>query len=296
MNPTKSVRPRLSSRVRGLFTKAIPYEIRNTTGDWSPYFGTYEGQKHLDIDTNSCWAFAGGEILEDQLEFLWKTGQFGKEAMAFFTLNGYIDSDGDFYLSRRFIPILSGVKNNGNDESEFWRLTELHGAIPNWMLPFTNNLEYFDRSKITDKISTLGKEFLTHVNVAHQGVGRTYVRKNTKLIQDALFQGELQIGIPVPAYGWNQVKVDWDGQTQAAHSVALYKYDEKADSEHPYFIYDQYEPHLKQLSKDYFITICTAGVVTANNPSISNPVSQETLGARIWRAIAEFFSRFPAFQ
>lgn len=290
--PLNNEKVKISSTVRGFFAPSIPWESRNVSGDWSKYFGQWEGQKKGDVDTNCCWAFAGNEVLEDQLEFLWVTNRFSETDKKWFQDNGYIDSDGDFYLSRRYIPIISGVTTNGNDEAEFWRLTKINGAIPNAVLPFTNIPEYFDVNKITPAMVTLGKEFLKRVDVQYQELGTRFFRRDPDQIRLALFQSELQIGIPCPSIDkYNQVKLKWEGNTQAQHSVALYKYDDIADPEYPYFIYDQYNPILKQLSKDYYIPIITQAVINPMFPVGVNPVSQTTLGAKIWRAIWEFFNR-----
>lgn len=306
MNPTKTIRIRLRHRARnvlqGLFGSLIPYEIRNPLGDWSPYFGQYESQRHDDIDTNCCWAFAGNECMEDSLEFLWKTNRMSQANKDWFQANGYIDSDGDFYLSRRFIPTLSGVTNTGNDQSEFWRLTRIYGAIPDKLLPYTNNQEYFDKSKITPAMYALGKEFLKRISIQYQEGGKRFARKDITFLKRLLLQGELQIGIPIPvmSYLWNAEKVDWDGGTQAAHSLALYKIDEGVDGkdEYPYYIYDQYSPMLKRLSRDYFIPIVTQLLLTeipqvAPTPVIiSSPLPVKlSLGAQIWFAIMDYFKR-----
>lgn len=288
----KDLKPKFKARLHGLFSQPIPYEVRNPKGDWSPYFGQWEAQKKGWWDTNSCWSYAGNEVLEDQMEFLMKTDRFTKEDLNWFDSKGYIDSDGDFYFSRRFIPILSGVRTEGNDHTEHWRLTCKYGAIPNSMLPeVTDPTNYFNPDAITEEMLALGREFLTRVDIRYEELGKRFKEKDTHLLRTALMQGELQIGVPIPdpAYLWNVDKVKYDGSRIPAHSVAFYKYDEKADPEYPYFIYDQYHPMLKQLSKDYYIPLVTRVVV---NPKIQykpNTVSQQTLWAKIWTAIAVYF-------
>lgn len=272
-----NVVPKVKYNLRGIFQIGIPYEVRNKSGDWSPWFGQYEGQKHDDVDSNCCWAFAGNEVVEDTLEFLWTTSGMSKENSKWFLDNGYIDEDGDFYLSRRFIPIISGVKRNGNDEAEFWRLTKKYGAIPNKMLPYTTNAAYFDKDAITQEMYDLGLEFLKRMSVDYQEVGRRFDPKTIEELKEALKQSELQIGIPITnnPYSWNNKKIKWEGSKNPSHSVALYKIDEVADFDYPYFVYDQYNPMLKQLSHDYFIPLCTQGVVSqkkVQEQTVSLPV------------------------
>lgn len=295
MNLHNLKQKRVRHILHGIFSKGIEYVVRNIKGDWSPYFGVYESQRHDDLDSNCCWSFAGNEVAEDQLEFLWKTNQFSEEDKKWFFENGYIDADGDFYLSRRFIPTLSGVKRNGNDQAEAWRLTQKYGAIPNSRLPYQNNETYFDPFFITQELKDLGQQFLKRVNIAYKEVGTRFKGYDIKQLSAELKQSELQIGIPVPVltYLWNATKVDWDGGKQAAHSVALYKIDEITDPEYPYYIFDQYEPHLKQLSADYYIPICTKAVVTPVTPfQLTPPVSvQYTVWKKVWLAVQDFFNR-----
>lgn len=259
----KDVKVSVFNRVKFLFSKPKSvFQVRNLSGDWSPYFGQYEGQKKDWFDTNSCWAYAGNEVLEDQLEFLMKTGGLSDSELKWFKDNGYIDEDGDFYLSRRFIPTLSGVTTNGNDPAEFWRLTKEYGAIPSSMLPFTTIEDYFDRSKITKEMYALGKEFRDRVSIDARELGKRFKGYKYEELELALIETELQIGIPVPQDGrWNQVKVPVPDHTWPDHEVALYKVDRKADQEYPYFIYDQYQPYLKQLHKDYHIPLCTVATI-----------------------------------
>src|ERR1039458_8635511 len=112
LNTKKSI----LDKVKGIFNSPIPYEVRVPTGNWSSLFGHYENQKWGMWDSNSCWCLSAVNCIEDQLEWLWKNGMFSPEAKNFFTVNGYIDSDGDFSISERFYEIISGVKDAGNSQ------------------------------------------------------------------------------------------------------------------------------------------------------------------------------------
>lgn len=280
----KNVKLRLLSsfRVRVNGIKSA-FQVRNPSGDWSPYFGQYEGQKKDWFDTNSCWAYAGNEVLEDQLEFLMKTGGFEDYEIQWFKDKGYIDEDGDFYISRRYIPTLSGLTTNGGDPAEFWRLTKKYGAIPSKMLPFTNINEYFDKSKITQEMYDLGKEFIERVSIDAKELGRRFDGYKIADLKLALLETELQIGIPVPQDGtWNREKVNMPSHTWPDHEIALFKIDEKADPEYPYFIYDQYYPNIKQLHKDYHIPLCTVATVRSG---MLGPKLSVSMFEKVWMVI-----------
>lgn len=269
----------------------INYEVRNTNGDWSPYFGNFEAQKIGNFETSCCWAFAPIEVIEDQLEFLWKTGQMTDGAKKFFTDNGYIDSDGDFYLSRRFIAIMSGIREGGNDSINFFKLQAKYGCIPTPMLPHTLDAQsYFDKNAVTQQMLDLGQQFNKYVNIAYETIGKLWTRNDRVSIQATLYQSPLVITIPVPqdVQKWNANFVKWDGTIGAGHVVELYALNGAGE----YLIYDQYEPHLKVLSADYYIPEVINAVVSMklipSIPIITNPVKQG-IWQQVWKAIYEYF-------
>lgn len=287
------------ARLRGLLSPPIPYEVRNPLGDWSPYFGNYVGQKYGQWDTQTCWSFAGAEICETQLEYLWKHNLFSDETKKWFRNNGYIDGDGDFYLSRRWVAILSGVRDNGNEQKEFWRLASVMGLIPFTMLPYSHedafdeftrndfNNEYFNPDVITSEMRALGKEFLKRVRIEFVEVGKRWNNKDPKLLLAELKQSPLQMGVTTKDTQWNQEKVKWNWLYSADHSVELYKYEENSD--YPYYIYDSYEPHLKRLSADYYTPIVTKAVLTAIPQPISIPNEKKTIWVKVWEAVHAWF-------
>ena len=289
-------------RLKGVFSAFIPkikYEVRNPTGNWENFFGNYVGQKYGPYDTSTCWNFAGVEIMETQLEYLMKTGQFSDEAMKWFKDNGYIDSDGDFYLSRRWAAIISGVKDNGNNHVNFWEIVEKVGIIPFSMLPYSTedaadelsqddfNNEYFDPKVITLEMEKLGKEFLKWVKIEHEEVGTRWQRRDTKFIMSELKQSPLHLGVPVPQDGtWNREFVKWTGRMQPDHSIECYNYKEFSD--YPWFIYDSYHPHLKHLSADYYVPLITKAVITAIPVPVKTEV-KKSVWTLVWEAVHNFF-------
>lgn len=261
---------RLKSKVKGVFDE-MPYTPLLPDGDSSPYFGTYEGQRFGKFDTSTCWNFAGCEIAETRLETLWKLGYIPQELRDWLKDNGYIDEDGDFYLSRRWVAILSGAKNNGNFEINFWKIASVAGLITNKMLSYDPdeakqwitqeefNNDYFNIQDIDINDEIQGAEFIKRFEIKAESLPGGDINKISTTLQTYLKEGSLQIGIPVPQDGsWNQELVDYPvGRYFTDHSVELYKFDPVADPEYPFFVYDSYKPHLKRLSKNYVIPIMT---------------------------------------
>lgn len=271
------------------------------TGDSSPYFGTYEGQKYLGYDTNCCWDFSGAELLETHQEMNQKLGLIPADTIEWAKSNGFIDESGNWYVSRRWVAILSGVKDNGNYQLNFWEMVKKYGIIPDKMLPYSAieaskwitknqfNNDYFNRDLLTPEMYALGQEFLRRFSVDADNIPGGYLNDISVELQEYLKEGSLQIGHPVPQDGsWNRVNVDYPkGRTVADHATELYKYDPSLD--YPFCIYDSYEPHLKQLSKNYYIPYITrVSIVPYSTPLI--PLSS---WMKFWFNLSAIFNGNP---
>lgn len=273
-------------KVKGLFSNSPAYTPLLESGDSSPYFGTYETQKYGKYDTSCCWDFAASELLETRLEMLSKMSLIPTDTLKWLNDSGYIDITGDFYLSRRWIAILSAVQNAGNEEIHFWDIAGKAGAgvIPNKMLPYSQadafdeysqddfNNEYFDPQVITKDMELMGIEFAKRFKLEAVSMTGGYFKDISVKLQTYLKEGSMQIGIPVPQDGsWNQEKVKFTNRFVADHSVELYKFDPTSD--YPFYIYDTYEPHLKRLSQDYYVPVITRVVVTPISIPAKVPIS-----------------------
>ncbi len=257
---------RTKARTKGLFQSAIPYFPILPSGDSSPFFGNYEGQKYGGWDTDLCWDFSFTEILETRLKILETLGLIPQSTLDWAKQKGYKDSDGDWYLSRKWEGIISGVQQNGNEQINASVIASQVGMIPNSMLPYTFNpldttnaqfvADYFNPALITDEMKALGKEFLTKFTIQAENIDATPANF-TKYLQE----GSMQVGVPAVSPDWNNTQVNWNGKTTPDHAVEFYKY--VPTNKYSKKIYDSYEPHLKELSDDYAIVILTRIVVTA---------------------------------
>ncbi len=290
-----SLKPQLSVSLKGVFINPAPYYIREPSGSYEKYWGKWERQKKYGLDYNVCWTYAGIEKSESEIQMMLAYGLIPKETVEWLKANHYIDADGDVFLSRRFIATISGSTFNGNDEANHWELAKEYGLIPDAMFPFKDSEQgytYFDKSKITAEMYTMGKEFLKRFKITNEelgGYGARYTRRDIQMIRTALLQAPLQIGVPIPKItdNWNKPSVKWDGEMDAKHSVELSGITDKGE----YIIYDQYEPCRKVLSADYFLPIITRSIITAIpvGAPIVSPVSQTNFLAQLYRALAVFF-------
>ncbi len=260
---------RFKSAVKGIWDPTIPYWPLIESGDSSSYFGTYEGQKYGNFETSCCWDFSATEIFETRLEMLWQMDLIPQDTKDWLVRYGYIDLDGDFYLSRRWVAILSGARDGGNDPINFWNIAKVAGMIPNKFLPYSVpeaskwisqndfNNEYFNPQVITKEMEEMGKEFARRFKIMAVNMpGGNMVDINT-LLQTYLKEGSMQICHPVPQDGsWNTTYVNYPtGRLRAEHATELYKFD--PTQKYPYYDYDSYNPNLKQLGSNYLIPIIT---------------------------------------
>lgn len=267
-----------ADKVKGL-SSDIPYVVRltSTPPDWSFTFPNVDFEQQIFgiQDSDDCWEWSGCEDVSFQIELFLSLKQLPADAMNFLTSNGYFNSQGQLSLSRRFLAILSGQKDNGGDSAIFWGLIAQYGMIPRSMLDFIPtqadeasraqfDADFYNPSAVTPEMLALGKQFLQYFHTDFEYVGQDGVTPPQQDLIASLYQSPLQIGIPIPADVsiWNSGMVKWDGGTVPAHEVVLYKVDFINSPQFPYFIYDQYFPNLKQLSADYYIYRVTNGVIT----------------------------------
>lgn len=290
-------------KVRGFLMTPIKYEVRVPTANWSPWFGDYQKQKWGTYDSDSCWALSAINCFEDQLEWLYKNGMFSTEAKNFFSINGYLDEDGDFSLSERFLEILSGVRNGGNDQMQAGILAQKYGCIPRSLLNYSDEKansfdtnqefldDYFNHDDVTVRMLQLGQQFLKYVNISRQYIGSLWQTPNRDILIAAIKQTPPQIGIPIEDPNeWNTGNVPYKGtRTVADHAVELYA----IDTDGSYLIFDQYEPHLKRLAPNYYIPIVTQYILNAVNPVIVNPIPQPQgyTNDTFWSSVMNWFNK-----
>ncbi len=294
---------RFKGKVCGLTQTKIAYAPLLPDGDSSPYFGTYEGQRYGAFDTSNCWDFSAAELAETRLEMLEKMGLIPKEHLDWAKANGYKDTDGDWYVSRRWVAILSGARNNGNTPENFWDIASVAGLIPNSMLSYDPanalkwltqdefNNDYFNPQVITKEMELVGKEFARRFKIKSESIPGGYVSQIAVALQTYLKEGSVQISHPVPHDGsWNRSRVEAPkDHTTADHATECYKYDPL--QLYSIFDYDSYEPHLKQLSKDYFINYITrVSIIPLSTPTTPPQVLE---WQKFWYNIAAWFQGKP---
>lgn len=199
------------------------------TNDWSGFLPTYEKQYAPTFDTLSCTSFSFNNVVESQLNFMKQNGDIPADNLKWLTDNGYLDTNGRFNLSDRFLAIMSGTTMNGNDFRTVAECARTNGLIPEADFPFAGTTwnEYHDKTKISPAMIAKGKEFLKRVNIAWDWLffdGAAGFHEGSQVL-GAITETPVQIGFPTPAH----------------HATMLYGFDAPTSG---FKIFDTYEPFL----------------------------------------------------
>lgn len=271
--------------VRGINSQIVP-TVNVPSGNWLAWLPTNEPQK-FKFDSDECSQLSAINICETQCNWLKYNNKFSQEALDFFNSNGYIDSNGSFAFSERFIGILSGTSINGNTITAFWDTVRKNGLLPrndlNYTLAQSQQFltqeamcgDYYDKGYITQAMKDKALKSLSYIQVQYEWVSD---------IVTALKQAPIQIGIPVCVDNWNQTNVPFCPSTVPAHCVEVY-----ADNI-GFYIRDQYAPYNKVLDKSYFIPQIIMGVITAVPISeVPNPPENVTIQKSFLDILKEYY-------
>jgi|ERR1035437_59495 hypothetical protein len=276
-------------QIKGIFQDPIPFKPLIASGDSSIYFGNdYESQQYGNYDTETCTKFAFTDVMETRLTMLEAMNLIPQDTLTWAKANGYKDSVGDWYLSRRWEGILCGKQNTGDSLNTAYILAGQVGLIPNSVLPYNLSQatqdstltqfvsDYFNTSVITPSMRALGQEFLKRFTILGESVDPTLVN-----IMTYLHEGSLQIAVPAVAPYWNQVNVPTPGNyTVGNHSVELYKADFTQDFSD--YVFDSYTPKLKQLAKQYPIVAMVRLYIWPKPVAIPVPLPQFNFWMSFW--------------
>lgn len=254
----------------------IPYQ--SITSDWRPYVRDNEPQR-LKFDTNGCSEFTPMvSSVEAQLNYLLQEDLIEVDDLNFFQSNGYI-VDGQFQCSVEFNAILAGTTVNGNTPLNFAISVKHDGIIPQSMLEMSvadsqkyntqeeQDAAFYSQDRISLEMKELGRESLQHFNSAYQWIQNGMIGASMLNLKTSLQQAPLVLGIPVPRdlTNYNGGFVQYDGGTNLDHCVGLVYTDL---SPFPFYVHDNYNPYIKQLSSNYYIPQVLQIIIT---PIISPP-------------------------
>lgn len=150
----------------------LPYEVRNETGDWTPYLTKSENQYSSFADTMACVSFSCNHSIEIQQKFL--TGV-------------------EVNYSNRWLAKMSNTTPEGNYLSIVADTARNKGAVTEEFWPDPGNYtwdQYY--AELPQATQDKGLEFLKHWSIAYEWVDVGNVAE----IRKALKQAPLQVVLP----------------------------------------------------------------------------------------------------
>lgn len=145
-------------------------------------------------DSQSCVSFAICNALEMQFTWLVKNNKLSAPNLTWLQENGYITPEGRAEFSDRWIAIKSNTTKTGNSLIAPLRAVREFGMIPDSLFPAPTDFtfdQYHDKTKLTQKMSEMGKGFKERFEVNYEQVKSSHMAEALK--DDPLV---------VAAYGW----------------------------------------------------------------------------------------------
>jgi len=239
----------------------LPYEIVVEDGDWSQWLPTGEKQKFARVETMSCVSQATSNSIDCQITRMIKLGLIETEPLIH-----WLDANGNFNSSDRFIAKMSGTTVNGNSLNNPSEAVRKFGVPPESIWGASEDFTWNDYYRIPSKEAIdWGKRFLEYFDVAYEWVTKEYVwGKGIKGLQitqaelvEQLKQAPIIIGAATCA-GWFNSDIIAACNLPANHGTMVYK------SVIPEYFgdFDSYEPWEKKINYWYKIPFAIKMIVT----------------------------------
>jgi len=217
---------------------AIDNFIKVESGDWTPYLPKSEKQRQ-GFESMCCTNFSSTSAIEMLLTRLIDEKLLSVGNLKWLQDNGYIDDSGHINFSDRFDALVSGTKpSEGNSLKGVADAKHKYGLIPEKLLPWVDNeTTYFDKSKITPQMYSIGLEFLKRFPINYEVVYR----------QD--FQEALKVSpLAAAVFAWNGQNngVYFKVPNTINHAISIIK-----PIPTTWSIFDSYPEFVKLLSSDF---------------------------------------------
>jgi len=244
---------------------AVKGKIR--TSDWKEYLPAIEKQYSINFDTLSCTSFSFNNVVESQLNFMIAKGELSADSIKWLTDNGYIEN-GKVNLSDRFLAVMSGTTERGNDFRTVAECARTVGLIPEKDFPLGGNsfAEYHNKSLITQQMKDKASQFLKRIKISWEwlffdsALGFNEGVQVSGVIQET----PVQIGITTPA----------------THATMLFDYNKDTKW---FKVFDTYDPFFFENYGDAYNpqiglrVMCSAPVIIAPTPVPSEFTFKNTL-------------------
>lgn len=282
--PSVIVEPLLPTAWVSGAESGIEYKVELPSGDWRPWSPTYEGQTRHKFDAVSCVCYSGQNCLEPQLRRQFSLSLLPADAAGFLAKNMYLDKNGLPNFSDRFSAIKSGTTPNGNYMSNAPDSFRNDGLIPEWMLPFPEDIaaqaptigqeaavrKYLDPKVITPAMVAMGQEFKKHFEVKYEVVWYgLFGPADIEVLQYHLKQAPLHFAATV-CTNENKMNVIGACGCGASHARAIYAIDDAIR------IFDSFYKAQKSMAKDFCIPYVYKIVIKPRESVPTPPATSHT--------------------
>jgi hypothetical protein len=222
-----------------------------------PFLPDFDLQKIKNLETDACVPFSAVQSIETQINWFIKTGTLPAFHLQQLTTLGFIEANGLFHASERFIAKLDGTNANGTAMAAPWDAIRKYGLVPFSDWPFDETITTWEQfyAAIPQTLLDKGKQFLLLFSLQYEWIVNGGSKgTDVQDIKTHLQHAPLCIGVPV-CEPWDQEQPPTCSLTQPAHSTMIYTLDTLT-----HFL-DHYVPFLKQFDLSYFIPYVLKGVV-----------------------------------
>jgi len=249
----------------------IEYEVILKDGNWTKYNPRGERQKFRRLETMACVSYATLDAIETQLNRMIKDGLIDTDP-----IKDWIDENGDFNLSDRFIAKMSGTTTSGNNMVNPIEAIRKYGCPPESMWPAGEDFDWATYySNIPQNVKDKAKELLNYLSFPYEVILPNIMAKQVGSLTiniDNIVKNLKQCPILIataccPGWGTDTpVLVCWQNPNHATCSLNVKGIDDKermynGNSQ----ILDHYPPFIKELSHSYFIFYATKCLAIPND-------------------------------
>ena len=237
-------------------TSQIEYKVVLADGNWDPYLPTPESQLGKYFDTMACVTVSCLNSAETQINYYLKNNLLHTAVVAELNQLGYIDENGNFNASDRFLAKMSGTTHQGNYLNVVAETLRTQGVCPEVDWAWDRNQiwnweDYY--SGITNDARAKALRFLDFFTIQYEWVPAN----QTDLIKH-LKQAPIQVATAVCA-GWNQGDVTpVPACSQVVQHATIIYYDDGQKK----YDFDHYAPFKKYLAGNYPIPYMLKILVT----------------------------------
>lgn len=240
----------------------LTFKTNLASGDWTAYQPLPENQYGNYGDYMDCETEAFTHSIEAQMNHLKSIGAFSANQIAQMTALGYINTNGSFEFSVRFLAKLDGTTNEGNDNQSVYNGFVNYGLVAqstwSWN-PTMTFAEYY--AQVPQNIIDQGRQIFNFISVAPlQWIiqdGNNSMTNRSAIIAQALVQAPVQISVPVcPSFQEGQSPIKTCNMTVPTHSMELFSVGSVFN------VRDDYNPYNKEFNLDYPMLYCSLTTIS----------------------------------